>query len=207
VPTRSLTWDSDCSLHLCRSGGEGDANFQSWLSMPAFPAFLHRDGHNFALLSQSSAVEPEHYRYRDHDSGKAGEQSSSPLDTEVGEHLASKQRESSRNNRSKHDVGGYSRSGAVVLMVSLFVRSVFPICHEDLHRKVSIDQVVETRHEDAQHPGTGENTGRRWGHPVDRWVPSCPCKPVRSMSAAMPRVCYSLWRLTRRDRQRTLELR
>jgi hypothetical protein len=73
--------------------------FSYVVSMLAAAPLLHSsDSHDFALLSQSSAVEPEHDRNRDHHSREAAEQSPSPLDAQVGEHLASEEREASRDD-------------------------------------------------------------------------------------------------------------
>jgi hypothetical protein len=77
------------------------------------------NGHDLALLPQSSTVKPEHDRDRNHYSREAAEQSPCPLDAQVGEHLASEEREASRDDRSKHDIGSYSGSGTVNHMVSV----------------------------------------------------------------------------------------
>jgi hypothetical protein len=138
--------------------------------MPADAAPLHRSSsHNFALLPESSAVEPEHDRNGNHHSREAGEQSPSPLNAQVGEHLTGEEWEAGCDYRSEHDVGGYGGSGAVRHVVSFLS---FPVVNlhaawEDLHRKISVHQVIETRHEDAQHSSTGENSGGCRGHPVD----------------------------------------
>jgi hypothetical protein len=87
--------------------------------MPADEAPLHRsDSHDLTLLSQGSAVEPEHDRNGNHHSREAGEQSASPLDAQVGEHLAGEEWEAGCDYRSEHYVGGYGGGGAVDWLVS-----------------------------------------------------------------------------------------
>jgi hypothetical protein len=105
---------SNCLFKCGRSGVKSRCDSLSKILLLAIVALLHRsNSHDFALLSQSSAVKPEHDRNGNHHSREAAEQSPSPLDAQVGEHLASKEWEASRDDGSEHDVGGYGGSGAI----------------------------------------------------------------------------------------------
>jgi hypothetical protein len=98
---------------------EGRCESSYLVSMPTVTNALHcRNSHDLALLPQSSAVKPEYDRNGNHYSRETGEQSASPLYAQVGEHLASEKRESSRDHGSKHDVGGYGGGGAIGCVVS-----------------------------------------------------------------------------------------
>ena len=104
---------STCDLQCSRDGVKRRCKVSYVVSMLAAAALLHSsNGHDFALLSQSSAVEPEDDWDGNHHRRETAEQSPSPLDTQVGEHLASEEREASRDDGAKHNVGGYSGGGA-----------------------------------------------------------------------------------------------
>lgn len=121
----------------------------------------------------------ERQRDRNHNRAQTSQQRASPLDSEVREHLAGKEREACSNGRPENGVSGKHRGRAAV--VSGYV-SVWAMGNRrgngDVQGEIGIDEVVETLQEYAENSESDEYPRCRWGHPVDIFSESRPAEPV-----------------------------